>query len=98
MDVTGKRIAVLGDMLELGEREEVEHRRVGRKAGRLGVEYLLTYGERARAIGEASESGIPCTMNRRTCWQNTSLNSLLPVMRCSSKGRAGWRWRAWFCS
>jgi len=61
MDVTGKRIAVLGDMLELGEREEAEHRRVGRKAGRLGVEYLLTYGERARAIGEAS--GIRNTLH-----------------------------------
>jgi len=54
MAVTGKRIAVLGDMLELGSREAAEHRRVGRMAGRLSVDYLLTFGPRARGIGEAS--------------------------------------------
>jgi UDP-N-acetylmuramyl pentapeptide synthase len=54
MEVSGKRIAVLADMLELGAREAAEHRRVGRQAGKLGVDYLLTFGERARAIGEAS--------------------------------------------
>jgi UDP-N-acetylmuramoyl-tripeptide--D-alanyl-D-alanine ligase len=52
----GKRIAVLGDMLELGAREVSEHRRVGKAVSRLGIDYLLTYGERSRRIGETAGS------------------------------------------
>jgi UDP-N-acetylmuramoyl-tripeptide--D-alanyl-D-alanine ligase len=54
MHVPGKRIAVLGDMLELGSKEKEEHRRVGEAASRLGIEYLLTFGPRARQIHEAA--------------------------------------------
>jgi UDP-N-acetylmuramoyl-tripeptide--D-alanyl-D-alanine ligase len=61
MEVTGKRIAVLADMLELGERAGAEHRRVGTRAGRLAIEYLLTYGPRARGIAEAS--GVKNTLH-----------------------------------
>jgi UDP-N-acetylmuramoyl-tripeptide--D-alanyl-D-alanine ligase len=52
--VSGKRIAVLGDMLELGGQEAAEHRRVGLAAGQLRIDHLLTYGERARTISESS--------------------------------------------
>lgn len=54
MQTKGKKIAVLGDMLELGVREASEHRRVGKVVSRLGIEYLLTYGERSRRIGESA--------------------------------------------
>jgi len=54
MRLPGKRIAVLGDMLELGSREKEEHRRVGEAASRLGIDYLLTFGPRARQIHEAA--------------------------------------------
>jgi UDP-N-acetylmuramoyl-tripeptide--D-alanyl-D-alanine ligase len=53
--VSGKRIAVLGDMLELGGQETAEHRRVGQAAGRLKIDHLLTYGARARTISECSQ-------------------------------------------
>ena len=46
----GKRIAVLGDMLELGNAAPREHALVGREAARLKIDYVLTYGEYAREI------------------------------------------------
>ena len=53
-DVPGKRIAVLGDMRELGVDEAREHENIGRGLRELGVEYLLTYGERARHIHDTA--------------------------------------------
>jgi UDP-N-acetylmuramoyl-tripeptide--D-alanyl-D-alanine ligase len=54
-----RRIAVLGDMLELGADEEGFHREAGRAvAGR--ADLLVAVGERARWIGEAAvEAGLP---------------------------------------
>jgi UDP-N-acetylmuramoyl-tripeptide--D-alanyl-D-alanine ligase len=54
-----RRIAILGDMLELGPEEERLHREAGRQvAGR--ADRLVTVGERARWIGEgAVEAGLP---------------------------------------
>ncbi len=50
-DLDGRRIAVLGDMLELGEFEERGHRLVGARAAQV-AQRLITVGERARWIGE----------------------------------------------
>ena len=54
-----RRIAVLGDMLELGPEEEALHRETGRQvAGR--ADRLVTVGSRARWIGESAvEAGLP---------------------------------------
>lgn len=55
---TDCRIAVLGDMLRLGNYEEEAHRVVGRKAVTC-VDYLITRGERAALIAEAAqEAGL----------------------------------------
>lgn len=54
MRVTGKRIAVLADMLELGQRSIEQHERVGREVAELGIEYLLTYGTMARHINKSA--------------------------------------------
>ena len=54
-----RRIAVLGDMLELGPEEERLHRETGRIAAR-NAEMLVAVGERARWIaGGAVEAGLP---------------------------------------
>jgi len=50
--VRGKKIAVLADMLELGEQSEREHTRVGAEIARLGIDYVLTFGKHARFIYE----------------------------------------------
>ncbi|HHX74108.1 MAG TPA: UDP-N-acetylmuramoyl-tripeptide--D-alanyl-D-alanine ligase [Firmicutes bacterium] len=53
------RIAVLGDMLELGEMEEEGHRQVGRLAAESGLKALLVLGERAAWIARgAKEAGM----------------------------------------
>ena len=48
VNVPGKKIAVLGDMLELGRYAEEEHARVGKEVTTLDLDYLLTYGEMSR--------------------------------------------------
>ncbi len=50
-DLNGRRVAILGDMLELGSYEEVGHRRVGARAAKV-VQRLITVGPRARWIAE----------------------------------------------
>jgi Alr-MurF fusion protein len=55
---TGQRIAILGDMLNLGAFEEEGHRQVGAKAAAC-VDYLITRGERSIQIAEAArQSGL----------------------------------------
>ncbi|HEX7401849.1 MAG TPA: UDP-N-acetylmuramoyl-tripeptide--D-alanyl-D-alanine ligase [candidate division Zixibacteria bacterium] len=58
MKTFGRKIAVLGDMLELGEGEMDFHLELGRKAAKSGVNLLITIGELGRFIGEgAREAG-----------------------------------------
>jgi UDP-N-acetylmuramoyl-tripeptide--D-alanyl-D-alanine ligase len=57
-DLDGRRIAVLGDMLELGNAELEGHRVVGRRTADV-ADVLITVGPRARTIGlEALEIGM----------------------------------------
>jgi UDP-N-acetylmuramoyl-tripeptide--D-alanyl-D-alanine ligase len=46
----GRRVAVLGDMLELGPAEAEHHREIGAYAASAGVEVLVTVGPRAAAM------------------------------------------------
>ncbi|NLZ28405.1 MAG: UDP-N-acetylmuramoyl-tripeptide--D-alanyl-D-alanine ligase [Firmicutes bacterium] len=57
MEVAGLKIAVLGDMLELGGISEDAHREVGRKIIGSGIDYLITIGEQARFIAEEVHGG-----------------------------------------
>jgi UDP-N-acetylmuramoyl-tripeptide--D-alanyl-D-alanine ligase len=57
--VQGRRIVVLGDMLELGEGTEPEHRAVGRSLVNHGVSLLVTVGPASRAAAAgAREVGV----------------------------------------
>lgn len=51
----GRRLAVLGDMLELGPEEEDAHRRVGARAAET-VDGLVTVGSRGRWIADAARA------------------------------------------
>jgi len=53
-ELPGRRLALLGDMLELGAFEEEGHRLVGERAAQT-THILYTLGERGRIIGEAAE-------------------------------------------
>lgn len=55
----GRKLALLGDMFELGERSDELHRGVGRVAAGLGLDMLFTVGSSARLISEAArEAGL----------------------------------------
>jgi UDP-N-acetylmuramoyl-tripeptide--D-alanyl-D-alanine ligase len=53
-----RRVAVLGDMLELGPTELELHAQVGAQAQDTGVDLLITVGPRARAISERFEGEV----------------------------------------
>src|SRR5439155_26351867 len=57
--VAGRRLAVLGDMLELGERGPALHEEVGVLVSQRGVQELITFGPLAQHIAqEAQGTGI----------------------------------------
>ena len=57
----GKRIALLGDMTELGSAEASGHEAVGRACGELGIDVLLAVGPRSKEnmVPAAREAGCP---------------------------------------
>lgn len=50
----GRAIAVLGDMLELGEYCEEAHRWIGRRVSELKIDLLLTLGEKTKILKESA--------------------------------------------
>jgi UDP-N-acetylmuramoyl-tripeptide--D-alanyl-D-alanine ligase len=59
-----RRIAVLGDMRELGAVSEEEHRIVGRRAAEV-IDLLVTYGELARTIAEEAQGAAALNVDGR---------------------------------
>jgi UDP-N-acetylmuramoyl-tripeptide--D-alanyl-D-alanine ligase len=56
LPVEGRRVAVLGDMAELGEHTKAAHAEVGSRAAELGIAHLFTLGPWAAATAEAARS------------------------------------------
>jgi UDP-N-acetylmuramoyl-tripeptide--D-alanyl-D-alanine ligase len=59
-----RRIAVLGDMRELGAVSEEEHRIVGQRAAEV-IDLLVTYGELARTIAEEAQGAAALNVDGR---------------------------------
>jgi UDP-N-acetylmuramoyl-tripeptide--D-alanyl-D-alanine ligase len=58
--VPGRRVAVLGDMLEMGPEGENLHREMGQYLAEMGVDELFTFGNLSRHINSgAREKGLP---------------------------------------
>jgi len=58
-EVSNRKIAILGDMMELGKFSAEEHRKVGKEVSKI-ANILITVGPRARLIGEeAVKDGMP---------------------------------------
>ena len=61
-ELPGRHVAVLGDMLELGAREEQGHRDVGRQCAQI-VDLLVTVGSRAMVTADAAcSAGLPASV------------------------------------
>ncbi|MDZ4179617.1 MAG: UDP-N-acetylmuramoyl-tripeptide--D-alanyl-D-alanine ligase [Coriobacteriia bacterium] len=56
MTAGSRRIAVLGDMAELGSLTELAHFRIGEEVARLNIDVLVTVGERARRIADGARA------------------------------------------
>ena len=48
-----RKIAILGNMLELGEKSDFYHREIGREAANLSIDFLITMGDKARLIAQS---------------------------------------------
>mgnify|MGYP000874036546 FL=1 len=55
--VKGRKIAVMGDMLELGNISESAHRKVGQELAMYGFDAVVTRGEMGRFIADSAEAG-----------------------------------------
>ena len=90
-DLGGRKIAVLGDMLELGQYEKRGHELVGSRAAEI-VNILVTLGERGRIIADAAlQSGMASRIDR-TSFDTTDqvaahLKKILEIRRCRSDQR-----------
>ena len=55
-----KKIVMFGDMLELGNMSEEEHKKIGKEVVKIGAAALITVGKNSRLISEqAIRSGMP---------------------------------------
>ena len=76
-----RRIAVLGDMLELGPRSQAEHYKVGRLAAET-ADLLFTYGPNGRRIASgAITGGMPDTKTRVFDDRNALARSLISAAK-----------------
>ena len=80
LDTDGQRIAVLGQMLELGAESERGHREVGEAAATLGIDHLIAIGRRSS----------DCASAARTAGLKTAVAMIASEKRpsCSERDRA----------
>jgi len=52
---TNRKIAILGDMLELGEKTDFYHREIGKKVVKLSIDTLITVGSGGKIIARSSK-------------------------------------------
>jgi UDP-N-acetylmuramoyl-tripeptide--D-alanyl-D-alanine ligase len=66
-----KKVAVLGDMLELGDKEYYWHRQVGRYLQKTkNIERVILVGDKAKIISQTIPSSI--TIEYARCWEDAS--------------------------
>ena len=73
----GQKIAILGDMMELGEREEEFHYNIGSFFANLHFNYLVTIGTRAEVIAKGAIASGFDRSNIRTLKQTSLSGGLL---------------------
>lgn len=75
----GRRLLIVGDMLELGGRTVECHRELGRQAAAIGIDHLVAFGEQSEhVVRGARESG----MHPHRIAQCEGIDALLTVLDC----------------
>ncbi|MBO0828615.1 MAG: UDP-N-acetylmuramoyl-tripeptide--D-alanyl-D-alanine ligase [Streptosporangiales bacterium] len=94
-----RRLAVLGEMLELGDSAAAEHERLGRVAAQSGVDVVVAVGEGARPVVVGAESVAGWPGRARYVTDGASAEELLAdelrggdVVLFKSSRDAGLRW------
>ena len=57
LPIKGRRLVVLGEMLELGDKAEALHRELGEEVAAAGVDILVVVGAAAAPIAESAVAG-----------------------------------------
>ncbi len=89
VSVSGQKIAVLGDMYQLGERAVHEHRDIGRYAARV-ADHIIVKGELASEIGRgAEEARFPPEKIRYSFSTDDIIRHLLHTALADTSGGTG---------
>jgi UDP-N-acetylmuramoyl-tripeptide--D-alanyl-D-alanine ligase len=86
---SGKRIAVLGDMRELGPNAPEMHRQIGELAGSYGVDILLTHGGLAVNISDAAAVNAKVHFEQKPALIEYVLQTIVPGDVVLVKGSRG---------
>ncbi len=73
---TGRKVAIVGDMLELGEFADAAHQAIGRLATQLGIDTVLAVGQYAEHVARGVGDGV--TARARTFGTVAELLEALP--------------------
>ncbi|NTW00184.1 MAG: UDP-N-acetylmuramoyl-tripeptide--D-alanyl-D-alanine ligase [Oscillochloris sp.] len=80
-DTAGRRVAILGDMLELGAAEEEGHRQVGRRVAEV-AQLLITVGRRAHWIAESAQAAMmPASQIMAFATYEEAAKAVLPLLQ-----------------
>jgi UDP-N-acetylmuramoyl-tripeptide--D-alanyl-D-alanine ligase len=89
MTCSGKKVAVLADMLELGSESQKQHTLVGKAVASSGAEYLLTFGTMAKAIHDAATVPTKFHYDQKNVLSEYAAELLLPGDILLVKGSRG---------
>ena len=89
MKAAGKKIAVLADMLELGEQAEELHRQIGKDAARFGVDILLTFGTLSKSIHNTASVETKAHFDNKSMLAEYLMHTLAPGDIVLVKGSRG---------
>lgn len=70
-----RKVAIVGDMLELGASSDLFHRAVGQSFGEMGTDCLIAVGELARYLAEGAERQEWDRSTGLTPWSRLCLSS-----------------------
>ena len=89
MNGKGKKIVILGDMLEMGDAADREHRTIGETIKNMGFEYILTFGAKAKNIYRSAKGKFNKHYMNKKSLSNAAFDLLSPSDIVLVKGSRG---------